>query len=77
MLISDELAKQELMQEVDRIVSYNREIYNRVDDSIIRKVAGEMRLIRRARGFTPEPVNNDENTEGIFAAGAHIFQPFL
>ncbi|MFR0835681.1 MAG: hypothetical protein ACLSG8_05565 [Barnesiella sp.] len=51
MLISDELAKQELMQEVDRIVSYNREIYNRVDDSIIRKVAGEMRLIRRARGL--------------------------
>ncbi|MCU6767605.1 carbamoyltransferase HypF [Barnesiella propionica] len=76
MLISDELAKQELMQEVDRIVSYNREIYNRVDDSIIRKVAGEMRLIRRARGFTPEPVNNDENTEGIFAAGAHIISTF-
>src|SRR5262249_39072384 len=37
----------------DAFVMHNREIANRIDDSVVRVVAGQSRLIRRARGYCP------------------------
>ncbi|TLD97003.1 carbamoyltransferase HypF [Helicobacter jaachi] len=37
----------------DVILDYNREILHPLDDSIMRYMAGEMRLLRLARGFAP------------------------
>jgi len=58
------------------IVSYNREIYNRTDDSVARFIAGEPRLSRRSRGYAPSPVRTDHVTEGIFGAGAELSNCF-
>ena len=35
---------------------HDRDIANRVDDSVVREIGGQLRLIRRARGYAPSPV---------------------
>ena len=70
-IITDDLiAEERLMPVTGCVVSYNRKIENRVDDSVIRVINGETSMIRRARGFVPQPVEVRCNAEGIFAAGA-------
>ena len=70
-IITDDLqAERDLMPVTGCVVSYNREITNRVDDSVIRMIGGNVALIRRSRGFAPQPVELYRDTEGIFAAGA-------
>lgn len=58
------------------VISYNREIYNRIDDSIVQIVDNRMRVLRRARGFIPEPIFNDISVDGIFGVGAEIISHF-
>jgi len=66
----DRQAERDLMSITGCIVSYNREINNRADDSVIRIINGSISLIRRSRGFAPEPVDLTCSAEGVFAAGA-------
>jgi hydrogenase maturation protein HypF len=40
----------------DYYLLHDREIVNRVDDSVVRVMAGEPRLLRRARGYAPTPI---------------------
>jgi hydrogenase maturation protein HypF len=40
----------------DRFLLHNREIVQRSDDSVVRRVGGRIYPIRRARGFVPAPV---------------------
>ncbi len=40
----------------DAFLLYNRQIENRVDDSVVRMVAGGRQLLRRGRGFAPAPL---------------------
>ena len=51
---------EEAREKLGRIASYalvhNREILNRVDDSVVRLAGGAVRILRRARGFAPAPV---------------------
>lgn len=54
------------------VVGYNRAIVNRVDDSVVRFVAGEPLILRRARGYVPEPIDISLPTDGIVALGADI-----
>lgn len=54
------------------VVSHNRRIHNRVDDSVTILADGKPRMIRRSRGFVPEPIVTGHNCEGIFAAGAEL-----
>lgn len=70
-IITDDLqAERDLMPVTGCVVSYNREINNRADDSVVRVIGGNVSLIRRARGFAPQPVELNRDAEGIFAAGA-------
>jgi hydrogenase maturation protein HypF len=54
------------------LLTYNRDIYNRTDDSLIFVAGGKERIIRRSRGYVPNPVNLEFDAEGIFAAGAEL-----
>jgi hydrogenase maturation protein HypF len=74
--ISDEEALKNLSTIADYIVSYNREIYNRTDDSVVFVADGKERLLRRSRGYVPSPMKLSLNTEGIFAAGAELVNTF-
>lgn len=55
-------------------VGYNRDIVNRVDDSVLRLLGGSVRPLRRARGFTPDPLNAaaGRDISGSLAMGADI-----
>ena len=75
-LISDERAHIQLAGVADALVGYNREIYNRADDSVAMVVNGKTRLIRRSRGYVPSPIRLNFDAEGIFAAGAELVNCF-
>ncbi|MRR22600.1 carbamoyltransferase HypF, partial [bacterium] len=69
-IISDSDALCRLMPVTRCMVSYNREICNRADDSVVRTCAEKTILVRRSRGYAPGPVYLDADSEGIFASGA-------
>jgi hydrogenase maturation protein HypF len=56
----------------DAVLCYNRDIHNRVDDSIGIVINHKPRLIRRSRGYAPSPIFLNNNTEGILATGAEL-----
>lgn len=69
-ITGDRKAERDLMPVTGCVVSYNREINNRADDSVVRIINGNISLIRRSRGFAPQPVDLTCSAEGVFAAGA-------
>ena len=75
-VIDNEIALDRLSRISDAVLIYNREIYNRTDDSVAFIVNRRERLIRRSRGYAPQPVNLDLNVDGIFAAGAELVNCF-
>jgi hydrogenase maturation protein HypF len=54
----------------DAILTHDREIVRRMDDSVAVVSRGAPRMIRRARGYVPEPVPIADGGRVIFAAGA-------
>jgi hydrogenase maturation protein HypF len=68
-IIDDQEALSRLMPLTGAIVSYNRKIFNRADDSVVRVIGNNISLIRRSRGFAPRPVDLGFNVEGILALG--------
>ena len=75
-VIADGEAHDQFDSQVELVVSYNREIYNRIDDSVVCEYDGLCRPVRRARGYTPEPLHNLQPTEGILAVGAEQVSSF-
>ncbi len=55
--IDNEEARQKLGKIADYFLLHNREIVNRLDDSVVRVVADKVQTIRRARGYAPAPIN--------------------
>jgi hydrogenase maturation protein HypF len=56
----------------DYFLVHNRDIYLRSDDSIVQRVAGTLRPLRRSRGFVPVPVFLQEPVAPILACGAEL-----
>lgn len=71
--ISEKDAEENLSIFTNTFLHHNREIYNRVDDSVVSITEKDYTIFRRARGFAPYPVviKSDKKTE-IFAAGANL-----
>ncbi len=57
-------------------VTYNRDIYNRIDDSVVRYSGGKIRMMRRARGYIPTPLFHDMTVDGIIGCGAEVISQF-
>lgn len=51
--ISNEQAREQLSEIVDLFLMHDRDIQNRVDDSVVRQVGDEVNILRRARGYAP------------------------
>ena len=75
-MISNTEAQEIFNDQVDGIIDYNRDIYNRADDSVVAVFNRKIQIFRRSRGFTPNPVRTSLKTEGIFAAGAELVNSF-
>jgi hydrogenase maturation protein HypF len=75
-LISNLEARRQLGNRVEGIITYNREIFNRSDDSVLMVNSNHAQILRRSRGYAPAPIRTQLNTEGIFAAGAELVNSF-
>jgi hydrogenase maturation protein HypF len=60
----------------DFFLLHNRDIVTRVDDSVARIMDGKVRLLRRARGYSPVPILLRQPTENILACGAEMKNSF-
>lgn len=71
--ISNEGAFERLAPLADALITYNREIHNRLDDSVLFVCRGKSRFIRRSRGYVPEPLRlKGLNPDGIIALGGEL-----
>lgn len=75
-LITPEEAEQTFRPLTALVVHHNREIYNRADDSVVHVCGEKCCLIRRSRGYVPEPFFADIQTDGILAFGAEKVNTF-
>ena len=55
--IDNNEAREKLKGIADYFLLHNREIVNRIDDSVVRAVGDKVQIIRRARGYAPAPIN--------------------
>lgn len=69
-ITDDKSAETLLMPVTGSILSYNRTIVNRADDSVVRIIDQKTIILRRSRGYVPRPVDLKLNAEGILAVGA-------
>jgi hydrogenase maturation protein HypF len=56
----------------DAVLSHNRAIERRADDSIGHIVAGDFQILRRARGYAPGTVRLDRDGPPVLAVGAEL-----
>ena len=75
-VIHNEKASQLFGGKLTGIITYNREIFNRCDDSVAMLVKGQDMILRRSRGYVPAPLRTHLKIEGIFAAGAELVNSF-
>jgi hydrogenase maturation protein HypF len=68
--------EQEALERLGRIADaflvHDRPIVRAIDDSIVRIVAGQETVLRRARGFAPRPLLINDPGKTILATGAHL-----
>lgn len=62
----------------DVFLMHNRDIVNRIDDSVVRKGHSQIHIYRRARGYAPVPVNMPEKLHNIniLACGSELKNTF-
>ena len=76
-LYEDAAAERELRDIADAILTHNREIAHRVDDSVVRMAAGGRMILRRSRGFAPTPVALPFDSKiSVLAGGAELKSTF-
>lgn len=76
LIIDDKTAQDELSSIADLVVSYNRRIVTRADDSVIRIIHHSPVFIRRARGYVPECIKLPHSIPSTLALGAHLKNTF-
>jgi hydrogenase maturation protein HypF len=70
--IDNEEAFRRLQGIADYFLVHNRDIHLRSDDSIVQRVSGSLRQLRRSRGFVPVPVFLAEPVVPVLACGAEL-----
>ncbi len=73
MCTSIECARKRLSKIVDYFLHHDREIVNRVDDSVVRFTAGRITMLRRGRGYAPAWIRlPSQLNRPIIAFGAEL-----
>jgi hydrogenase maturation protein HypF len=78
-VIANQEAREKLRGIADLFLMHDREIANRIDDSVLRFAAGRPRLLRRARGYAPAALSlpsGFEHAPEILAFGAELKSTF-
>jgi hydrogenase maturation protein HypF len=77
--IGNDDARQRLKGIADYLLLHDRDIEGRVDDSVVRVMAGQPRLLRRARGYAPVPIplpHGFEQAPDLLALGGELKNTF-
>lgn len=77
--IDNEEACVKLGKIADYVLLHNREIVNRIDDSVVRVINNRVQTMRRARGYAPAPINlptGFERIPQILAMGSELKNTF-
>ncbi|MGF1674670.1 MAG: carbamoyltransferase HypF [Rivularia sp. (in: cyanobacteria)] len=77
--INNDEAREKLSKIADYFLLHNRDIINRIDDSVVRIVGEKLQIIRRARGYAPAPINlpsGFEKVPQILAMGSELKNTF-
>ncbi|MBN3894310.1 MAG: carbamoyltransferase HypF [Nostoc sp. NOS(2021)] len=77
--IDNDEARGKLETIADYFLFHNREIINRVDDSVVRVIGDKVQTIRRARGYAPAPISlplGFHNLPQILAMGSELKNTF-
>jgi hydrogenase maturation protein HypF len=72
LVIDNEEAGRRLAGIADLIVTHDRPILVRADDSVAQVLAGTPSVLRRARGFVPEPIELPGDGPSVVALGGHL-----
>ncbi|SDG83670.1 Hydrogenase maturation protein, carbamoyltransferase HypF [Bradyrhizobium sp. Rc2d] len=72
LLIDNAQALRRLKGIADLIVTHDRDILTRADDSVVSVVAGRPQFIRRARGYVPEPIRLAKSVPPVLAVGGAL-----
>lgn len=72
LVVDDAEAARRLTGIADLIVGHDREIAVRIDDSVMRKTAGGLSFIRRARGFAPRAIKLARPLPPLLATGGDL-----
>jgi hydrogenase maturation protein HypF len=60
----------------DLVVTHDRDIFMRVDDSVVRVFENVPRVLRRARGFAPGAIGLDHDAGAVLATGPELKNTF-
>jgi len=74
--IGNEEAMSRLRGVVDLFLLHDREVVQRTDDSVVRRVGGGIYPIRRARGFVPAPVILPRSFPDVVGLGGELKSTF-
>lgn len=72
LVMDNAAAVRDLASIADLVVTHDRTILERADDSVVRTIDGAPALIRRSRGFAPDPIDLGTDGPAVLAAGAHL-----
>ncbi|MEO8382660.1 MAG: carbamoyltransferase HypF [Acidobacteriota bacterium] len=75
-VIDNDRAADRLAPIADSFLLHDRGIHTRVDDSVVRVFEGRTRLLRRARGFAPGPIDLGRDVPQLLACGAQLKNTF-
>ncbi|PPC90105.1 MAG: carbamoyltransferase HypF, partial [Methylocystis sp.] len=78
-VVDDAEAYRQLAEIAAFALTHNRAIANRVDDSVVRVMAGRSRVLRRARGYAPAPLrlpSGFEKAPDLLAMGGELKATF-
>ena len=75
-LYTEKNARQVFQNVSGGILMNNRPIARRADDSVVKVIDNSVCIMRRARGYAPDPVDLKFNSEGILATGAELSNCF-
>ncbi len=69
-LYQDNLALDYLKGLADYILTHNREILHPLDDSVVQVMDDRIHIIRRSRGYVPDPITTNYSVHQIIAMGS-------
>ncbi|MDQ6666136.1 MAG: carbamoyltransferase HypF, partial [Acidobacteriota bacterium] len=75
-VISNEEARRKLTSLSDALLMHDREIFMRVDDSVVRVHNGVPLVLRRARGYAPETIDLGFEAGEVLACGGELKNTF-